>query len=85
MILRGLRVAVLVDRIDRMSDISFLYRLPRAFTGEERVWYRGLTYLDDRIIPVVQPGGFLTEQEIQMLDSAAKAESPRELEGAVRE
>jgi chemotaxis signal transduction protein len=85
MILRGLRVAVLVDRIDRMSEISSTYPLPHAFTGKERQWYRGLAYVDDRVIPVVQPGGFLTEQEIQRLDSAAMAESAREFEGAVRE
>ena len=85
MILRDLRVAVLVDRIDRMTEISFTHQLPRAFTGAECEWYRGLTYVEDRVIPVVAPGGFLTEEEIQRLDSAVKTEPPRELEVAVRE
>ena len=35
LILRQLRVAVLVDRIERMTEISAVYPLPRAFTGED--------------------------------------------------
>ena len=27
-------------------------RFRSAFKGEERRWYRGLTYLDDHVIPV---------------------------------
>ena len=85
MVLRGLRVAVLVDRIDRMVEISFTHPLPLAFSGEERAWYRGLTYFDDRVIPVVQPDGFLTQQEIQQLESERSAQPPQELQGALRQ
>ena len=69
-----------VDRIERMSDISAVYPLPRAFTGAERRWYRGLAYLDDHVLPVVAPTGFLTAEEFKRLDE----QSSRELEGAVR-
>jgi chemotaxis signal transduction protein len=85
LILRQLRAAVLVDRIDRMTEIAAVYPLPRAFTGEERRWYRGLAYVDDSVIPVVQPAGFLTAEEFAQLDRVAQdGGSQREMEGAVQ-
>src|SRR5271163_2066046 len=85
LILRQLRVAVLVDKIERMAEISAVHALPRAFDGEERRWYRGLAYVEDHVIPVIQPAGFLTLEEFQLLDGAAKtADSQREMEGAVQ-
>jgi chemotaxis signal transduction protein len=85
LIMRQLRVAVLVDRIERMEEIWTVHPLPRAFTGEERRWYRGLTYLDDHVIPVISPFGFLTKDEFQRLDRAAMAvTSQRDMEGAVK-
>lgn len=85
LILRQLRAAVLVDRIDRMTEIAAVYPLPRAFTGEERGWYRGLAYVDDSVIPVVQPAGFLTAEEFARLDRVAEGGgSQREMEGAVQ-
>jgi hypothetical protein len=85
LIMRQVRVAVLVDRIERMSEISALYQLPRAFTGAERRWYRGLAYLDDHVIPVVAPTGFLTPEEFKRLDERLNRDTARHvLEGAVR-
>jgi len=85
LILRQLRVAVLVDKIERMTEIHAVHALPRAFTGEERHWYRGLAYVDDHVIPVIEPSGFLTREEFQALDRATKAaESRHEMEGAVQ-
>ena len=71
LILRQIRAAVLVDSIERMVDVTKIHPLPRAFEGEERKWYRGLTYLEDRVIPVIHPGGFLTMEEFARLDQAA--------------
>jgi len=83
LILRQLRAAVLVDRIERMAEVSRVYPLPQAFTGEERRWYRGLAYLDDMVIPVVNPGGFLSPEEFQRLDRATAAQaSQTEMESA---
>jgi chemotaxis signal transduction protein len=83
LILRKLRVAVLIDRIERMAEISAVHPLPLAFAGDERRWYRGLTAVDDLIIPVIDPAGFLTDEEFRVLDVAAQASaSQRELEGA---
>ncbi|HTP44209.1 MAG TPA: chemotaxis protein CheW [Candidatus Acidoferrum sp.] len=68
LILRKLRVAVLVDRIERMAEIGAIYPLPRAFEGQERRWYRGLTHVDDHVIPVIEPSGFLSSEEFHRLD-----------------
>jgi len=72
MILRQFRAALLVDRIDRMAEISRVHPLPHAFAGDERRWYRGLAYLDDSVIPVVAPRGFLTPREFQELDGVQR-------------
>ncbi len=89
LILRQFRAAVLVNAIERMAEIPAVYPLPFAFSGEERVWYRGLAYLEDRLIPVIQPGGFLTRQQFEHLDCLAPrfdSEPPAETgkEGAIQ-
>jgi chemotaxis signal transduction protein len=68
LILRNAPVAVLVDRIEEMAEIRVLLALPRSFQGEERAWYRGLTVLERRVLPVVNPLGFLTPAELQRLE-----------------
>jgi chemotaxis signal transduction protein len=66
--LRNAAVAVLVDRIEEMAEMRVLLALPQSFRGEERTWYRGLTVLDRKVLPVVRPNGFLTESEMQRLE-----------------
>jgi len=68
LILRGVPVAVLADRIEEMAEIRALLPLPRSFQGEERTWYRGLTVLGGKVLPVVNPGGFLTAGELELLE-----------------
>jgi chemotaxis signal transduction protein len=82
LILRQLRVAVLVDRIERMTELPSVFDLPLAFSGEERVWYRGLAYLDDHVIPVVDPRGFLTAEEFRRIEGVPLPIGSHELEGA---
>ncbi|HEY0702181.1 MAG TPA: chemotaxis protein CheW [Candidatus Acidoferrales bacterium] len=85
LILRQIRAAVLVDAIERMADITKLHALPRGFEGDERKWYRGLAYLEDRVIPVIHPAGFLTAEEFARLDqAAAESGAAAQLEGAAR-
>jgi len=84
LILRQFRAAVLVDRIDRMAEIPGVYPLPLAFGGDERRWYRGLAYLDDSVIPVVEPTGFLTPREFHTLDAAHRQQLARETAQAVQ-
>lgn len=68
-LLRKSRIALLVDGIEKMTSITRLQALPGAFCHEERAWYRGLTVLDQNVIPVVNPAGFLTAEEISLLDA----------------
>jgi chemotaxis signal transduction protein len=68
-ILRETRTALLIDSIEKMTSITRLQALPLAFGHEERRWYRGLTALDQTVVPVVSPDGFLTAEELEVLDS----------------
>ena len=69
-VLRRTRTALLVDGIEKMTTMTRLQALPQAFCNEERGWYRGLTALDQMVVPVVKPEGFLTPDELLLLDSA---------------
>jgi chemotaxis signal transduction protein len=83
LILRESRVAVLIDRIERMAEISAVYPLPLAFSGDERRWYRGLAQVDDLVIPMIQPDGFLTGEEFRTLDLALQGSAAQSsVEGA---
>ena len=74
-LLRKSRVALLVDGIEKMSTMSQLQALPAAFCHEERTWYRGLTVIDQNVIPVVNPGGFVTAEEVSLLDALSGSRS----------
>ena len=67
LILRNSATAVLVDSTDRMMEISSLHALPRAFTNEEREWYRGLAVIDGEVVPVVHPAAFLNQEDEEVL------------------
>jgi len=75
--LRRTRTALLIDGIEKMTTMSRLQALSLAFQGDERTWYRGLTALDQTVIPVVQPDGFLSLQELTLLESAQLADDTR--------
>jgi chemotaxis signal transduction protein len=77
-VLRNTRTALLVDVIEKMTAMTRLQALPLAFCHEERRWYRGLTALDQTVVPVVSHEGFLTSEEISALDAAL----PKEVEVA---
>lgn len=67
-LLRKSRVALLLDGIEKMTTMTRLQALPVAFCNEERHWYRGLTVLEQNVLPVINPAGFLTEDEFTQLD-----------------
>lgn len=69
-VLRNTRTALLVDSIEKMTAMTRLQALPLSFCNEERQWYRGLTALDQTVVPVVRPEGFLSDDELIMLDAA---------------
>jgi chemotaxis signal transduction protein len=72
-VLRRTRTALLVDGNERMTTMTRLQALPQSFCHEERQWYRGLTALDQSVIPVVKPEGFLSPDELLLLDSSLEA------------
>jgi chemotaxis signal transduction protein len=76
LVLRGVRCALLVDRIERMDALSTIYALPRAFQGEERRWYLGLALFEDGVVPMLNPQGLLTREHLERLDA-------RQLAGAI--
>jgi len=69
-VLRKTRTALLVDSMDRMATMTRLQALPLAYCHEERRWYRGLTALEQTVIPVVDPDGFLSAEEFALLDAS---------------
>jgi len=69
--LRQSRAALLIDGIEKMTTMTRLQALPLAFCHAERDWYRGITVLDQNVIPVVNPDGFISFQELLLLDAAA--------------
>ena len=64
------RTALLIDGIEKMSTMTRQQALSHAFQSEERNWYRGLTVLDQAVVPVVHPEGFLSLEELTLLESA---------------
>jgi chemotaxis signal transduction protein len=74
-ILRHTRTALLIDGIEKMSSMTRLQALPLAFQHEERHWYRGLTALDQTVVPVVNPEGFLTAAELAVLEHSLSLRS----------
>jgi chemotaxis signal transduction protein len=69
-VLRRTRTALLVDGIEKMTTMTRLQALPQAFCHDERDWYRGVTAIDQTVVPVVKPEGFLTPDELFLLDSS---------------
>jgi chemotaxis signal transduction protein len=70
LVLRDRPAAVLVDAIDRMTEVAAVHPLPKSFTGEEREWYRGLALLQEEVVPVVDAAAFLTKAESTVLKAA---------------
>ncbi len=77
-VLRRTRTALLIDGIEKMTTMTRLQALPKAFCHEERQWYRGLTTLDQSVVPVVEPEGFLTPEEMALLDAALQPDKTPE-------
>jgi chemotaxis signal transduction protein len=73
LLLRGARCALLVDRIERMDALSAIHALPRAFRGDERLWYLGLALFDDGVVPMLNPQGLLSREHLAQLDARAVA------------
>ena len=53
LVLRPGRVAVRVDRVDRMIEASAVCSFPRAFQGAERQWYLGYILEGEIVFPIL--------------------------------
>ncbi|MBI2683711.1 MAG: chemotaxis protein CheW [Acidobacteriales bacterium] len=73
LVLRGAGAALLVDGIERMAQIAALVELPKAFTGSEREWYRGLAVIGEQVVPVLQPDAVLNKGEVAVLQAELRA------------
>lgn len=69
-VLRDHPIAVLVDSIDRMTEVQKVLPLPRAFSGLERGWYSGLALMTEMVVPVVNMHAFLSPAEQVIAKSA---------------
>lgn len=73
-VLRNTHTALVIDSIEKMTAMTRLQALPLSFCHEERRWYRGLTSLEQSVVPVVHPEGFLSPEELMLLDAALPLE-----------
>lgn len=72
LVLRSSCAALQVESIDRMTQISTVVALPAAFSGQERLWYRGLALLNDQVVPLVAPEAFLNKGEQAVMQASWK-------------
>ena len=77
--LRAAHCALLVDRIERMDAISWLFALPSAFQGTERRWYLGLALFEESVVPMLNARGIVPAEHLARLD----AQTAQSLSGAV--
>lgn len=77
LVVRPGRVALRVDRVDRMIETGAILPLPRAFLGAEREWYRGLILDGEIIFPILNPEMLSREGEKLEAEILA-ARPPRE-------
>ena len=81
--MRDSDVALSVDAIDRMAEVTVLHPLPHAFRGEERNWYRGLVLIGEDVVPVLNPAALLSKPELAALRAVLpKSESLVAMKGA---
>jgi chemotaxis signal transduction protein len=66
-------VAVVIERIEGVTELREMVALPRAFYGPERRWYRGLALLEGKILPVVNAAVFA---ELAILPTPLEAAAP---------
>jgi len=58
LVLHAAPVALAVDSVSRIAEVDEIIPLPRAFTGQERRWYRGLAMINGEVVPVLNAAVF---------------------------
>ena len=70
-VLRRTRTALLIDGIEKMTTMTrACKRFRRLSATKSATGTAGLTALDQNVVPVVKPEGFLTSEEIALLESS---------------
>lgn len=59
LVLRQDSRALSVDDVEQIIEIGSVARLPHAFQGAERNWFRGLVLHGECVVPVIDPAGLL--------------------------
>jgi chemotaxis signal transduction protein len=77
LVMRHAAAAVMVDAIDSMIELHSMQALPRAFSGEERNWYRGLALVKGKVIPIVRPEAFLSRSEVALIEALLREAAGR--------
>jgi chemotaxis signal transduction protein len=77
MVLRGGLAALTADSIDRMSDITAITLLPRAFHGKERQWFRGVALIDNLVVPVVNSHSVIADVQAELARAALAVDGAR--------
>ncbi|MFZ0964307.1 MAG: hypothetical protein WAO35_25870 [Terriglobia bacterium] len=70
-----------VDRVERMVVTGSIHALPKAFQGDERIWFQGLAIIDGVILPIVNPATIEREAHARAqknLDAAAARQEARQ-------
>jgi chemotaxis protein histidine kinase CheA len=70
LLLRDAVLGLSVDAIAGMEEVLAVQKVPRAFQGAERSWYRGLAVVGTQAVPVINPETLLTQVEWVALRSA---------------
>jgi chemotaxis signal transduction protein len=73
LVLRHAAAGVVVDGIDSILELHTIQALPRAFSGEERNWYRGLALVNGKVVPVVKPEAFLSKTDVVLLQASMRS------------
>ncbi len=82
LVLRNGRVAIRVDRVERMVEASAVRPLPRAFRGAERDGYCGLAMAGDAVVPLLNAEALTRESLPPKLQLPSHGEGPQ---GAIKE
>jgi len=71
-------VAIRVDRVERMVVTARISPLPQAFQGEERVWFRGLAWVEGVVFPILDPERAWREAHSRACETIYRAGAPPE-------
>ncbi len=76
LLLREAIVGLSVESIEGMAEVITVHKLPRAFQGAERTWYRGLAIVGTRVVPVISPETLLSQLEWAALRNGKSTAAP---------